>query len=330
MKFKNRGAVNRMTEPNMPRKTQAGLDMLDDLLMRQQNLIKEMRGGAKPAEQKAAYTDTLSYEADAFIGGLVALLNDPELDALLNDSSLTTLKHLEPMTREEITQSPETNANHFDYTSPVPPLESFNPTKQPVTKQPVSPKRRKIIRRVWNVAFWLGLIAVFITGLTYITAGGGSRGLWGFSVYEVLTDSMQSEIPQGSLVLVKERDQADIQIGDDITFFMDEENRLTHRVTAIYENYEDSGQRGFETQGLENPLPDEDVVYAGEVIGKVIFHIPGFGGAVTFIKERWYIILIPLAGLTGVILLLKFVFKQEDGKEILKRGKAARRKAVTQ
>ena len=90
---------------------------------------------------------------------------------------------------------------------------------------------------------------------------------------------MQSEIPQGSFILVKAVDPTTLKVGDDITYFENESKVVTHRIIDISIDYEDSGQLGFHTKGVDNPAPDDYVTYEGNVIGKVIWHVPylGFG-----------------------------------------------------
>jgi signal peptidase len=151
-----------------------------------------------------------------------------------------------------------------------------------------------------------------ILGLTF--GSSGIRNVFGYSIYTVLTDSMQREIPQGSLIVVRKTEPEDIQVGDDITFFMDRDTTKTHRVTRVFEDYEGSGERGFETQGLENPLPDPGIVYAANVVGRVIFHAAGVGDALAWIGNRWVPAAALLAGLIVLYGVLKILFAGGRGR----------------
>jgi signal peptidase len=187
------------------------------------------------------------------------------------------------------------------------------PTPTPIAAQPAEKaKPHKALRAVGNIAFYLSLAAALVVGLIYGTARGGTKTILGFSAFKVLSDSMQSVLPKGSLVITRQTDAADIQIGDDITFWLNEDTTATHRVIGIYENYEESGQAGFETRGVENPAPDPDIVYAKNVIGKVVWHIDGFGDTQEWIKDKWLIIVLTLAGVVGTAIALKIVFKKES------------------
>jgi signal peptidase I len=165
-------------------------------------------------------------------------------------------------------------------------------------------KKRSALSVAGDVLFYLTLLVVLAVGLLYSTTSG--RGLFKYSAFTVLTGSMQREIPQGSLVIVKQVEADEIEVGDDITFLTDRDKTTTHRVTQIYENYDGGGERAFETKGLENPLPDKDVVYAANVVGKVVYHAPGLGDTLVWIRERWYL----AAGLFVALLVLSTMLKR--------------------
>jgi signal peptidase I len=173
--------------------------------------------------------------------------------------------------------------------------------------------RRRWVSRLCNVLFYAMLLCVLIGGLTY--GASGNRNLFGYSILTVLTSSMQREIPQGSLIIVQYIDDPDtLEKGDDITFLKDKDTTVTHRIVNIYENYEDSGARGFQTKGLENPSPDKDIVYAGNIVGKVVFHFPGAGDTLVWIRNHWLMLSLLFAGLVIAAMLLKFAFGREPKK----------------
>jgi signal peptidase I len=167
---------------------------------------------------------------------------------------------------------------------------------------------------VADVLFYTALLAVLVVGLVFGAQGG--RNLFGYSLFTVLSGSMQREIPQGSLVIVREvKDMADIQVGDDITFMKDKDTTVTHRVERIFEDYEGSGERGFETKGLENPLPDKEIVYAANVLGRVVYHIAGVGDTLVWIRDRWILVAGLVAGLIVLYGTLKILFSGGNKKK---------------
>jgi len=121
---------------------------------------------------------------------------------------------------------------------------------------------------------------------------------------------MQSEIPRGSFVLIRETDPNRIEVGDDITFMMNATTTVTHRVIGIYENYNDSGERGFQTRGVDNRFVDEDIVQANNVIGRVQFHIPLLGAALSFVAANVWIIGGLFIGCLILLTTLKMFFSE--------------------
>lgn len=161
--------------------------------------------------------------------------------------------------------------------------------------------RRRTGSVISNIFFFASLIMLVFAAFVY-GAKGNVRYIGPYTCFTVLTDSMQSEIPQGAFLLVKRVDPGSIRVGDDITYMIDQKQSVTHRVIQINENYADSGMRGFTTKGIENPTPDSEVVYAENVVGVVQVSIPGLGDALTYIGENFWMVL----GLLTI--LFAFVF----------------------
>ncbi|MFQ9798525.1 MAG: signal peptidase I [Clostridia bacterium] len=116
--------------------------------------------------------------------------------------------------------------------------------------------------------FYLVLIAV-VVGVLFISGKeSGPKSFAGYSAFTVLSGSMESEIPKGSLVVTKQVDPSELQIGDDITYLSNPTTTITHRIVGITENYADTGQRAFTTQGVMNSAPDKQPVPAANVVGR--------------------------------------------------------------
>lgn len=99
--------------------------------------------------------------------------------------------------------------------------------------------------------------------------------LAGYSLYTVISGSMEPEIPVGSLVFVADADPASIEEGDVIAFYgaVDSSAVVTHRVVG---NSPVMGE--FITKGDANEERDVNPVSYSEFIGKVEHVIPGAGG----------------------------------------------------
>lgn len=150
-----------------------------------------------------------------------------------------------------------------------------------------------------------GLFVALVVLLVVVFASGGQRSLFGYYYFSVLTTSMQADIPQGSLVFVKQVDPATIQVGDDITFMQEGDKIITHRVIEVLENYGTNGERAFRTKGTANEMADQDVVYDVNVLGKVISHIEDLGATMLYIQKNAVLFGILLVGLLLFIFFVK-------------------------
>ena len=203
--------------------------------------------------------------------------------------------------------------------SPKRPENSFADFPPPPAQEK-SP-RNKTSRIVADILFY-GLLAALVVGAFFISRADKTP-VFGFSLSNVLTWSMEPDIPQGALLVIRETDPGLIQIGDDITYMKDPETSVTHRVIGITEDFEGSGGRGFETQGIANDTPDFDIVPAVNVVGVVRASVPMLGSWLVWLRGN----LLLFAGFTVGIILLAFLLKGALRKnpEEVKRKKRSRR-----
>jgi len=175
------------------------------------------------------------------------------------------------------------------------------------------PKRRK--RKIVFDALFYGLLVCLIGGAFLLSQGNKKPILGGYSFKNVITGSMQSVYPVGSLVAIKRTDPDTIEIGDDVTFAKENETAITHRVIGITEDYEDTGERGFETQGVDSDMPDFEIVRAANVVGVVKFHVPKVGQWLEWLRGNLIIVLCFTAGILLLAILLKGAFKKTPENE---------------
>lgn len=127
-------------------------------------------------------------------------------------------------------------------------------------------RRQRLIPPLCNV---LGLtLMVLVIALTIPLA---VPNLMGYEVYNVVSGSMEPEIPRDSVVYVKAVDGADVQEGEIIAFYR--RDKLTvHRVVA---NSTVMGE--FDTKGDANEENDPDPVPYDDLVGIVTVHVPWVG-----------------------------------------------------
>ena len=245
------------------------------------------------------------------------------------------MKETDRVLSELHTQEPEqkeTSKPVMELSFPVKENKPFVETNISETeKEPDKPERTKKHAGKWigDIAFYLFLI-VLVVSAALLKGGdsGAPKSLAGFSMFTVLTGSMQDEIPQGSLVITQQTDPRELKIGDDVTYLSSPTTTVTHRIVGIIENYNNTGQRAFETQGIMNAKPDEQPVPAGNVVGKVIFHSYALGRAFTVLSEHWLVFLILLVLTVALIKKLKIVFGRSRSETNTQSSKKERKKEV--
>jgi len=176
------------------------------------------------------------------------------------------------------------------------------------------PQKGRIIK---SAAFYLMLTTVVL--LAFFYAGNDEQGkrFGPFSYHVVLTNSMQSAYPQGSLIFswaIRPGDSlaAGLAGGDDIVFVKEDGMLVVHRIIEVMPNYENSGMRAFKTQGTESALPDSWITFEGNVVGRVMGHIPVVGNFLIIIADNilWMVAIIIV--ICVIITLLKIAFAKEE------------------
>jgi len=304
---------------NRPFQTEYSLNDLDELLARHEKILNSMQGVSfnKQTEQIVQCQPIAPPAPPVYESVKAAAITTP----------IMQMPMVQTVPEPELQFEMPVEANEPEQI-PVKRKFGFNPTEEkaeqeiggleffpaPILKANDKAKRKKRLGLIGNLLFYGLLVAVMITGIVYISGGDGDRPIWGFDFYNVWCGSMERKYPVGSMVIVKNIPADQIKEGDDITFFESQDKKVTHEVVKVIEDYKD-GQRGFETKGLENELPDPEIVHADNVIGKVVWHIPKFGQTLesikTFVLERWYLLILIALGGTGVFVLLKYIFKKE-------------------
>jgi signal peptidase len=171
--------------------------------------------------------------------------------------------------------------------------------------QPSKKKKRGTVAIISDILFYLAILVVLATTALAGQGDGTPKMILGYADFTVLTSSMEGEIPKGSFILVHRTDSQSLQVGDNITFMRDASTSVTHKIIDIYEDYQDSGDRGFQTKGVHNTNPDKDIVYADKIIGKVVLVIPFVGALLLYLRSNLHLVFI----IFGVFILLSFCLR---------------------
>ena len=133
-----------------------------------------------------------------------------------------------------------------------------------------------MIKKIWNTLTTLIMVLVMILALLLL----GTR-LLGLQIFVVMSGSMEPHYHVGSIIFVKDVPPESLQIGDDITFRINEKTVATHRIVEILPD--DSFLR-FRTKGTANTTTD-DPIGQDRVLGKVKGTIPLLGYVFDFVRK---------------------------------------------
>ena len=173
------------------------------------------------------------------------------------------------------------------------------------------------IKKIWDVtsSVLVGVVVIFAVLLI------GVR-LFGIQVYSVISGSMEPEYPVGALIYVKEVKPSEVEVGDVITFMLDEDTVATHRIVEVVPDETDSSVLRFKTKGDANAAEDGSLVHHKNVIGTPVFTIPKLGYVANYIQNPPGMYVAISAG--AILLLLVFLpdlFSKDEKEGTKKKGK---------
>lgn len=169
----------------------------------------------------------------------------------------------------------------------------------------------KTFKKIWNI--FTGILVALVIMLAVALAGVRVIGL---QPYAVLSGSMEPTFHTGSLIYVKRVDYTELQVGDPITFMLNENTVATHRIIEILPDEEDPSVLRFRTKGDANNDPDAKSVHCLNVIGKPLFSLPYLGYVADYIQNPPGTYVAISGG--AILLLLVFIpdlFSSDDGKK---------------
>ena len=178
-------------------------------------------------------------------------------------------------------------------------------------------KRKKTKHRFDRRKFWRGISTVCLVlamALCVVVVSQvlsqGYVSIAGYSMFRVVTPSMEPTLPVGALLLSEEVPVSEVKVDDIVVFRSKQSDMLgaiiTHRVIDVLENA--NGEIFLETQGDNNKYPDASYVEQKNIIGRVIFHtgdgnfFSGLIGSLTSPMGFFAFIVIPCL-IIGVIIM---------------------------
>lgn len=158
----------------------------------------------------------------------------------------------------------------------------------------------------------LKLLSTFIlVGLVIMAVLLVGIKLFGLQIYTVLSGSMEPTYHTGSLLYVKETDPKQLEVGDIITFKINENLTATHRIIELVADDKNADIIRFKTKGDANDTADGSLVESDNVVGKPIFFIPYLGYVAAYIQQPpgLYVAMVVGAVLISFVFLIDYLTK---------------------
>ncbi|MBQ8719494.1 MAG: signal peptidase I [Clostridia bacterium] len=162
----------------------------------------------------------------------------------------------------------------------------------------------KITKCVLSALWWaaLVLLAMLLVNIIGAKMRGEVPRVFGYSIMNIVSGSMEEKIPAGSYILIESVDPADVKVDDIICFYSDDPSIKgypnTHRVVADPIVNSD-GSFEFVTRGDANLKNDDYTAKGDRLIGRYVRTLDGFGSFVSWLTGKGMIfVMIALFALT--------------------------------
>ncbi len=136
-----------------------------------------------------------------------------------------------------------------------------------------------VLKIAATIFWWIATVAIVV--LICIIMGAKIKGkvpyLFGYSVMNIISGSMEDRIPAGTYILIKKTDAADIQKGDIICFYSDDPRIQGYPNTHTVIEDPIHGENGIEfiTKGDANLVKDDYTAKGDKLIGKYVKNLDG-------------------------------------------------------
>ncbi|MDF2547565.1 MAG: signal peptidase [Anaerosolibacter sp.] len=104
----------------------------------------------------------------------------------------------------------------------------------------------------------------------------------GYQPMSVLTGSMMPLLEPGDMIFVKEIETKEVEVGDVVTYRVDQSTLVTHRVVEVIQ---ENGELSFRTKGDANNTEDHALVTNEQLLGSLAFNIPKGGYIANFARS---------------------------------------------
>lgn len=145
----------------------------------------------------------------------------------------------------------------------------------------------KVISTILSVILALVIVLAAFFAFTTLATRDKNKvaNILGFTPLTVQTESMAPFFNAGDLIIIKTCDPSKLEVGDVVTFHTIIQNQYalnTHRIAEV----DASGSvKHFTTKGDNNMVSDQHIISEGDVVGKYVCRLAGFGKVIDFLSS---------------------------------------------
>lgn len=138
-----------------------------------------------------------------------------------------------------------------------------------------------------SILLWAVILLAALFAFTTLATKDTNQvaSLAGYTPLTVASDSMSPTFRAGDLIIIRKCDPETLKEGDIVTFHTIINNEFalnTHRITEIQDL---GGARSYVTKGDNNELADIHMIADGDIVGKYVCHLAGFGKVMSFLSS---------------------------------------------
>jgi signal peptidase len=179
----------------------------------------------------------------------------------------------------------------------------------------------KITKKVFGVLWWGATIALALVVIEIIGAKlqGDVPRFFGYSVMQIVSGSMEDEIPTGAYILIKKVDAEDVKIDDVICFYSDDQAIRgypnTHRV--VKDPIQGPNGLEFVTKGDANPEEDGVTAKGDRLIGRYVKNLTGLTKFTKALEGNgMFMLLMALMAMCALLVILPtFIRTKQEASE---------------
>ena len=170
----------------------------------------------------------------------------------------------------------------------------------------MSKKATRILKTTVSAIWWLILVGAIVLVFTLIAAHmrGEVPRVFGYSLINIISGSMEPDIQPGDYILIKNVDPAEVEKGDIICFYSTDPTIYgypnTHKV--VEEPYVQDGEYYYVTKGTANPLPDTQPAEGGRLIGRYVTNLKALTSFLSFITNNMLVVIVLPLGLAMIVM----------------------------